>query len=106
MTYIEKALQRMGYRQPDKAKDANRWVKPMGFSITIAFVKERKISNHFIAPGSGEFLCWKSDDLIGDNTMDIERSISSFETYSTYNHGGHSKTFGINTRDELISEIV
>lgn len=99
-TDFELALKMMGYRRPDPARDPNRWVKPIGYSVFIAHVKELRLNCHFVA-ANGEFHCWKSEILeinVPNDPLDLQ--ISTFEQYADCRGFYNPRSWGFLTTEQ------
>jgi len=75
------ALTNMGYRQPDSSRDPNRWVKPIGYDVLIAFVEELKIAHYFVGVDK-KLHCWDDRRITLCVDGDLELQIATYEVHS------------------------
>jgi hypothetical protein len=98
------ALKAMGYRRPDVARDANRWVKPIGYNVFIAHAKELRLNCHCYAPNN-EFMCWESKEMKLDGGTLVSQ-IASFEQYSNRTANYHYQDFSFLTTEEKVDLVL
>ncbi len=100
------ALKAMGYRRPDAAKDPNRWVKPVGYNVFIAHVKELTLNCHAVFP-NGDFGCWESGNIeLNKTNYPIEVQIATIEQCKNYQQNYRPFSFGFLTKEEWIEQMV